>query len=59
MDIKITLLLMGIILMFVGLGLGTPIGGEEFASTGAVWLDPLKVIADQFKSTFPPQALLF
>ena len=51
MDIKITLLLMGIILMFVGLGLGTPIGGEEFASTGAVWLDPLKVIADQFKST--------
>ena len=51
MDIKITLLLMGIIQMFVGLGLGTPIGGEEFASTGAVWLDPLKVIADQFKST--------
>ena len=51
MDIKITLLLMGIILMFVGLGLGTPIGGEEFASTGAVWLDPLKVIADQFKGT--------
>lgn len=51
MDIKITLLLMGIILMFVGLGLGTPIGGEEFASTGTVWLDPLKVIADQFKST--------
>ncbi len=51
MDIKITLLLMGIILMFVGLGLGTPVGGEEFASTGAVWLDPLKVIADQFKST--------
>ena len=51
MEMKITLLLMGIILMFVGLGLGTPIGGEEFASTGAVWLDPLKVIADQFKST--------
>ncbi len=51
MDIKITLFLMGILLMFVGVGLGNPIGGEEFVSTGAVWLDPLKVIADQFKST--------
>lgn len=51
MDIKITLFLMGIVLMFVGVALGSPIGGEEFASTGAMWLDPLKVIADQFKST--------
>ncbi|MFR8548068.1 MAG: C4-dicarboxylate transporter DcuC [Lachnospiraceae bacterium] len=51
MDIKITLFLMGILLMFVGVALGNPIGGEEFVSTGAVWLDPLKVIADQFKST--------
>lgn len=51
MDIKITLFLMGIILMFVGVGLGNPIGGEEFASTGAMWLDPLSVIANQFKDT--------
>lgn len=51
MDIKITLFLMGVVLMFVGVALGNPIGGEEFASTGAMWLDPLKVIADQFKST--------
>lgn len=51
MDIKITLFLMGVILMFVGVALGNPIGGEEFKSTGAMWLDPLKVIADQFKST--------
>lgn len=51
MDIKITLFLMGIILMFVGAALGNPIGGEDFASTGAMWLDPLKVIADQFKDT--------
>lgn len=51
MDIKITLFLMGIILMFVGVALGNPIGGEEFASTGAMWLDPLKVIAEQFKNT--------
>lgn len=51
MDIKITLFFMGILLMFVGKALGNPIGGEDFASTGAVFLDPLKVVADQFKST--------
>lgn len=51
MDIKITLFLMGIILMFVGAAIGNPIGGADYASTGAMWLDPLKVIADQFKST--------
>ncbi len=51
MDIKITLFLMGIVLMFVGVALGNPIGGEEFVSTGMVWLDPLKVIAEQFKET--------
>ncbi|MDD2959489.1 MAG: C4-dicarboxylate transporter DcuC [Lachnospiraceae bacterium] len=51
MDIKITLFLIGIILLFVGAALGTPIGGEEFETTGILWLDPLKVIADQFKNT--------
>lgn len=51
MDIKITLFLMGIALMFVGCALGNPLGGEDFVSTGSVFLDPLKVIADQFKST--------
>ncbi len=51
MDIKISLFFMGILLMFVGAVLGNPIGGEEFASTGVMWLDPLKVIAEQFKTT--------
>lgn len=51
MDIKITLFLMGIVLMFVGCAMGNPLGGEDFVSTGSVFLDPLKVIADQFKST--------
>lgn len=51
MDIKISLFFMGIILMFVGAALGIPIGGEGFASTGVMWLDPLKVIAEQFKTT--------
>ncbi|MCC8162904.1 MAG: C4-dicarboxylate transporter DcuC [Lachnospiraceae bacterium] len=51
MDIKITLFTMGIVLMFVGAALGTPIGGEDYAGSGVMWLDPLLVIVDQFKST--------
>lgn len=50
MDIKITMFLMGIVLMFVGAALGNPIV-DEASSTGAFWLDPLLVIANQFKST--------
>lgn len=51
MDIKITLLVMGILLMFIGIAMGNGIAVKDFTSTGAVWLDPLKAIADQFKST--------
>ena len=51
MDIKITLFLMGILLMFIGMAMGNGIGVKDFASTGAVWLDPLKAVADQFKDT--------
>ena len=51
MDIKITLFVMGIVLMFVGAALGSPIGGEEYAGTGVMWRDPLQVVVDQFKST--------
>ncbi len=51
MDIKITLFVIGIILMYIGMACGKTIGGGEFASTGMAWLDPLKAIADQFKST--------
>ena len=51
MDIKITLFLMGVLLMFIGIAMGNGIGVKDFASTGAVWLDPLKAIADQFKDT--------
>ena len=48
MDIKITLFLMGIVLMFVGAAMGRPIVEE---GTGLILLDPLMVIADTFKST--------
>ena len=51
MDIKITLFLMGILLMFIGIAMGNGIGVKDFVTTGAVWLDPLKAIADQFKDT--------
>lgn len=51
MDIKITLFLMGILLMFIGMAMGNGIGVKDFASTGAAWLDPLKAVADQFKDT--------
>lgn len=50
MDIKISLLAIGIALIFVGMLLGNGFG-EDFASTGIAWLDPLKVVADQFTST--------
>ena len=51
MDIKITLLLMGVLLMFIGMAMGNGIAVNKFTGTGAAWLDPLKAIADQFKST--------
>ena len=50
MDIKITLFLMGVALMFIAMLMGKGISGD-FTGTGAPWLDPLKAIADQFKST--------
>lgn len=51
MDIKISLFLMGIVLMFVAMAAGKGIAIADFQSTGVFWLDPLKAIADQFKST--------
>lgn len=50
MDIKITLFFIGILLMFVAMGMGNEIAIKEFESTGVRLLDPLKAIADQFKS---------
>lgn len=51
MDIKITLFLMGIILILVATAMGNDIAIKDFASTGSVWLDPLQVIVTQFKQT--------
>lgn len=51
MDIKITLLLMGVVLMFIAIGMGNGIAVKDFEGTGLVILDPLLAIAEQFKST--------
>lgn len=52
MDIKITLFLMGIILILISVGMGKEIAVKDFVSTGSLWLDPLQVIVTQFKQTF-------
>ncbi|WP_028594850.1 C4-dicarboxylate transporter DcuC [Paenibacillus assamensis] len=51
MDIKITMFLMGIVLMFVGIAAGNGIAVKDFVGTGAVWLDPLLAITQQFQQT--------
>lgn len=52
MDIKISLFLMGLILIFISLGMGKDIAINDFVSTGSFLLDPLQVIVQQFKSSF-------
>lgn len=51
MDIKITLLFMGVILMYVGMLMGNDIALSSFETTGSKLLDPFAAIATQFKST--------
>ena len=51
MDIKITLFLMGILLIFISIAMGKDIASKDFVSSGSFLLDPIQVIVDQFKST--------
>lgn len=51
MDIKISLFLIGIVLMYVAMLMGKSIAFSDFASSGVAWLDPFKVVGDQFVST--------
>lgn len=51
MDIKITMLAMGIVLMYISVLAGKPIGGENFQSSGLILLDPLVVIINEFKAS--------
>lgn len=51
MDIKMTLFLIGIVLMYIAMAFGNGIAIADFESSGIALLDPLKAIVDQFKST--------
>lgn len=51
MDIKISLFLIGIVLMYIALLMGKDISFTDFVSSGVIWLDPFKVVGDQFVST--------
>jgi len=48
-DIKMTLLLLGVVLMYVALLMGRDLGLTE--STGIMWLDPFQAIIEQFSDT--------
>ncbi len=52
MDIKVSLFLMGIVLIFISMAMGKGIAIDDFNSTGSFLLDPLQVIVQQFKQTF-------
>lgn len=49
MDIKISLLTIGILLMYVSLALGKKV--VTSAPTGASWLNPIQAVVDQFTTT--------
>lgn len=51
MDIKMTLFLIGIVLMYIAMAFGNGIAIKDFETTGVALLDPLKAIVDQFKNT--------
>lgn len=52
MDITISLFLIGILLMYVGQLMGKPIAFQGFVSSGATWMDPFKLIGDEFIEMF-------
>lgn len=51
MDITISLFMIGIVLCFCALAMGKGIAFKGFSSTGVQWLDPFKLVGDQFVST--------
>lgn len=51
MDIKITLLFIGVVLMYIAMLMGNEISLSNFTSTGSKLLDPFSAIAAQFKAT--------
>ncbi|MGL4799555.1 MAG: C4-dicarboxylate transporter DcuC [Cellulosilyticaceae bacterium] len=58
MDIKITLLAVGIVLMYVAIVSGQGISMKGFESTGISLIDPIYAVVEQFKSTLPAAGLI-
>nr|WP_307989143.1 C4-dicarboxylate transporter DcuC [uncultured Niameybacter sp.] len=53
MDIKITLLAVGIVLMYIAIVAGQGISMKGFESSGISLLDPIFAVVEQFKATLP------
>lgn len=58
MDIKISLFFIGILLMYIAIGMGNSISLSGFTSTGIAILDPFKAITEQFKITLGSAGLI-
>lgn len=58
MDIKITLLGIGIILMYVALLMGKKISMADFKPSAIAFLNPMMAVVSQFKSTFSSAGLI-
>lgn len=58
MDIKITLLAVGVLLLYVAIAMGKGISMTGFKSTGYAFLDPILAIVNQFKDTFSSAGLI-
>lgn len=58
MDIKITLLIIGMTLMYIALSQGKMIALRGFKSSGNIFLDPIFALVEQFKITLPGAGLI-
>ncbi|SDL00294.1 C4-dicarboxylate transporter DcuC [Natronincola ferrireducens] len=58
MDIKITLLGVGLALMYVALFMGQDIAVRDFTTTGSILLDPISVIPIEFVATLSRAGLI-
>lgn len=58
MDIKITLLAVGMGLMYIAIATGGSIAMKSFETTGISLFDPIYAIIEQFKSTLPTSGFI-
>ena len=58
LDIKVTLLGVGLILMYIALIAGQDLAIKDFVSTGSILLDPISVIPQEFVNTLSSAGLI-